>query len=91
MSANHPIDKRMPVWLVWGLLVGASLIGFTLAESHFTAHLAASVAITLAAAKINLVFGQYMDVHWSHRRLRLLLSAWLVVATSILLVGYWLA
>jgi Prokaryotic Cytochrome C oxidase subunit IV len=83
--------REWPVWLVWALLAGASLIGFLLAEGHSDARFAASVAIFLAALKINLVFEQYMDLRWHHRPLRLMLAGWLAVVTATLLGGLWLA
>lgn len=79
----------LPVWLVWAALAGASVAGFVLADGTATAPFAASTAVLLAAAKIHLIFGQYMEVRWKHQPLRSLLSLWLAVVTLILLAGYW--
>lgn len=83
--------REWPVWLVWTILAGASLLGFGLAEGHASARLAASAAVVLAMIKIHLVFEQYMELRWHHRPLRLMLAAWLALVTAILLGGYWLA
>ncbi|MEY2942257.1 MAG: Prokaryotic Cytochrome oxidase subunit [Pseudomonadota bacterium] len=83
--------RQYPVWAVWALLVGASVIGFALAEGLASAQLAASAAIILAAVKIQLVFDHYMELRWCHRPLRQMLAAWLAAVTLILLTGYWAA
>lgn len=83
--------REWPVSLVWAILVGASMLGFWLAEGHASARVAASAAIILAAFKIHLVFEQYMELRWHHRPLRLMLAGWLAVVTATLLGGYWLA
>lgn len=85
---NH---REWPVTLVWAVLVFASLIGFVLVEAHAAPRLAASAAIMLAAIKVHIVFGQYMELRWHHRPLRQLLAAWLAIVTAILLVTCWLA
>ncbi len=81
--------REWPVWLVWTLLVAASLAGFLLAEGYAAPRIAATIAILLASVKIHLVFEQYMELRWRHRPLRLMLAAWLAAVTAILLTGYW--
>ena len=81
----------LPVSLVWALLVIASLASAALAEGNTPPRLGATAAILIAAAKIDLIIGQYMELRWSHRPLRLLLACWLAVVTLILLAGIWLA
>ncbi|MFN3468564.1 MAG: cytochrome C oxidase subunit IV family protein [Novosphingobium sp.] len=81
----------LPVRAVWLILAGASIAGFVLAEGLAPPRIAASVAVLLAAFKIHLVFGQYMEVGWHHRPLRVLLQLWLFAVIAILLAGYWLA
>lgn len=86
-------QKQAPVWAVWAILAGASLTGFALADGHrgnAPAHLAATVAVLLAAVKIHLIFGQYMEIRWQHQPLRTLLTLWLAGVVAILLGGYWL-
>lgn len=89
MTAAAP--RRLPVWMVWAGLAGASLAGFALAEGLAPARTAAMAAVLLAALKIHLIFGQYMDLRWTHQPLRALLAIWLAVVALILLAGYWLA
>ena len=86
---NAAAGGEWPVALVWVVLAGASVAGFALGEGGLPGRIAASVAIVLAAGKIHLVFGQYMELRWSHRPLRQMLGAWLAVVTVILLGGYW--
>ncbi len=81
----------LPVPLVWALLVIASLASAALAEGNAAPHLGATAAILIAAVKIDLIIGQYMEVRVSHRPLRLLLAGWLAVVTLILLAGIWFA
>lgn len=83
-------SREWPVWLVWLLLVLASLGGFFMAEGLVGPKLAASLAFVLAAIKIHVVFDQYMELNWRHRPLRQLLAAWLAVVTAILLGTYWM-
>ncbi len=84
-------SREWPVWVIWAVLAGASVLGFVLAEGYASPPVAATVAIILAALKIHLVFDQYMEVHWGHRPLRPILGIWLAASTVILLIGYWAA
>lgn len=88
MTGDAARTGLLPVWMVWTILAGASLAGFALAEGMATARIASVTAILLAAVKIHLIFGQYMEVRWSHQPLRGLLSLWLAVVTTILIAGY---
>lgn len=83
-------SREWPVRLVWLVLVAASLAGAAMAEGFVPARIAATTAIVLAAVKIHLVFGHYMELRWHHRPLRLLLAAWLAIVTAILLFTCWL-
>jgi Prokaryotic Cytochrome C oxidase subunit IV len=85
-AARH---REWGVWLVCAVLVGATLLGFALAEGLAPARIAASGAILLAALKIHLVFDHYMELRWHHRPLRAALAAWLALVTAILLITYW--
>jgi hypothetical protein len=80
-----------PVAAIWAALAGASLAGFLLAEGLAPPRVAATVAIALVGFKVNLVFGQYMDLPWSQQPLRGLFTAWLAGVCLILLAGYWSA
>jgi hypothetical protein len=88
MQAGHA-KREWPVWLVCGLLVAATLLGFALGEGLAPARIAASAGIVLAAIKIHLVFDHYMELRWHHRPLRQALAIWLALVTAILLVTYW--
>jgi hypothetical protein len=90
MSPQHG-HRRTSVAVIWAVLAVASIAGFALAEGLAPARIAATLAILIAAAKINLIMVHYMDLTWSHTPLRPLLAAWLAVVTLILLGGYWSA
>ncbi|MES2492564.1 MAG: cytochrome C oxidase subunit IV family protein [Pseudomonadota bacterium] len=77
-----------PVSAVWGVLAGASVLGFLFAEGMAPARIAAIAAILLAAFKVNLVISQYMELEWRHRPLRLMMAAWLAAVTALLLGGF---
>jgi heme/copper-type cytochrome/quinol oxidase subunit 4 len=84
-----PGHREWPVWLVWALLVAATLIGFYMAEVHFEPRIATTLAIVLAAVKIHIVFDQYMELGWRHSPLRQILAIWLAAVTVLLLGTYW--
>ena len=79
-----------PVWKVWLLLAAASLAGTLMAEGLVPVRVATTCAFLLAALKIHLIFGQYMELNWRHAPLRHLLAGWLTSVTAILLVCYWI-
>jgi hypothetical protein len=88
MSGAARIKDRPPIFVVWLILAGASLVGFLLAEGLAPARIASSAAIVLAMIKIHIVFDHYMELEWAHRPLRQLLAVWLGIVTLILLGGY---
>jgi hypothetical protein len=83
--------RERPVWAVWMILAGASIMGFLLAEGLAPVRLAATAAVLLAALKIHLVFDHYMEIGWHYRPLRQLLAAWLALVSTILLTTYWMS
>jgi len=82
--------KIGPVWLVWAGLVAASGAGFALAEGMGSARFATGLGLLLAAAKIHVIFGHYMEVGWRHRPLRLILQGWLLAVILILCLTYFI-
>lgn len=89
-SADIP-KREWPVPVVWAVLVVATFGGFVAVESNASARIACSLAVILAALKIHLVFGQYMDLRWHHRPLRPLLAGWLAIVSTTLLAAVWAA
>lgn len=83
-----PHAREWPVKLIWALLAGASVIGFLFAEGMAPARIATIAAFVLAAIKVHLVIVHYMELEWRHRPLRLMLDAWLLVVTAVLLGTY---
>ncbi len=74
---------------VWALLVAATLCSFFLAEGHSAAKVATSGIILIAAIKISLVVGHFMELKWQPRPYRIVISGWLLVVTLIIIGGNW--
>lgn len=79
------------VWIVWLVLVGATLTGYFIVEGNVSAKIAASAAFVLGAFKIHLIFGYFMELEWRHRPVRQILAVWLALVTLFLLTTYWLS
>lgn len=86
---NRVRHREWPVWFVWLTLAGASVAGVLLVEGMVSPAVAATTAFVLAALKINLIFGQFMELAWSHWPVRPLLAGWLTAVTAMLLIAYW--
>ena len=88
--ANGTHIEIWPVWGVWAGLMAASCAGFALAEGVGSAQFATCLGLILAAAKIHVIFGHYMDVTWRHKPLRLILQGWLLIVAAILFITYFI-
>jgi Prokaryotic Cytochrome C oxidase subunit IV len=77
--------------LVWAILVAATLTSWWLAEGHCTATAGSVAVILIAAFKINLVVAHFMDLGWQPAPFRIIVSAWIALATAILIGGLLLA
>jgi heme/copper-type cytochrome/quinol oxidase subunit 4 len=76
---------------VWALLIAATLLSFWLAEGRSGAKIVTTFIILIAAFKINLVIGHFMELKWQPRPLRLILSGWLALVSTLIIVGAWAA
>ena len=76
---------------IWAILVLATLASWLLTEDTQAAKLGATAVILIAAIKINLVIGHFMELNWQPRPYRLVLSGWLLIVTTIIVGGYWAA
>jgi cytochrome c oxidase subunit IV len=84
MTAFRPVH-------VWAVLVAATLVSYFLAEGQAAAKIATTAIMLIAAAKINLVVGHFMDLKWQPRPFRIIISSWLALVTTIIVGGYWAA
>jgi heme/copper-type cytochrome/quinol oxidase subunit 4 len=76
---------------IWLLLIAASLLSWLLTEDSRVARLASTAVIMIAAFKVNLVIVYFMELRWQPAPVRFLLSAWLVLVSTIIIGGYWAA
>lgn len=76
--------------LVWFLLVAVTLASWLLTEETHAVQLGSTAVILIAAFKINAVIGYFMEVRWQPTPWRIVLSAWIALATTIILAGYWI-
>lgn len=81
LLASHPFR-------IWAMLVAVTLAGWFLAEGAGPARIASVAVILIAAFKINLVVGHFMELDWLPRPYRIVLTAWIVVASTIIIGGY---
>jgi Prokaryotic Cytochrome C oxidase subunit IV len=76
---------------IWMLLVVATLVGFALAEGEAAPRIATTAIILIAAFKIHLIIGHFMELKWLPRPFRLILSGWLALVSTIIIGGTWAA
>jgi hypothetical protein len=69
------------------LLCLASIGSFLLFEERHAALATGIVIFAIGLAKVNLVFGHFMHLHFEHRPYRLVLTGWLAVVAAILAAG----
>ena len=85
MNAITDRGPILRIWIVWAVLVAATLVAWTDAEAGRTT-IAALVVLGLATAKIALVMGVYMEVAAAPDWVRIAALAWLVVVALVLTV-----
>ena len=76
---------------IWALLIIASFFSWFVTEDTDFARWGTTAVILIAAFKINLVIGHFMELDWQPRPYRVVLSAWLAVVTTIIIGGNWAA
>ncbi|WP_221793812.1 cytochrome C oxidase subunit IV family protein [Aquisediminimonas sediminicola] len=74
---------------VWALLVAVTLISWVLTEDSDAVRFGATAVILIAAFKINMVIGHFMELQWTPRPFRIVLSLWLILVTTIIIGCYW--
>ena len=75
---------------IWLLLVAATLVSWFVTEDTAAVKLGATAVILIAAFKIHMVVGHFMELGWQPRPFRIIISVWLAVVTTVILGGYWL-
>jgi hypothetical protein len=76
---------------VWAILVIATLLSWFLKGDAVSARIGATAVILIAAFKINLVIGHFMELKWQPAPFRIVVSVWLALVTTIIIGGYWAA
>lgn len=76
---------------VWAILIIATLLSWFLKGDAVSARVGATAVILIAAFKINLVVGHFMELKWQPRPFRIVVSVWLALVTTIIIGGYWAA
>jgi hypothetical protein len=80
---------RLNAVSAWALLVAATVCSGVLTENTHAVRAGATAVILIATFKINLVVAHFMELRWQPRPFRMVVSAWLVLITSIILGAYW--
>lgn len=82
---------RHPVTLAWAMLVIATLVVFTLAESAPRGQAVVVGIVLIAAFKVRLVFLHFMELESGAMPWRAVAEGWVTLVATILLAGYLLA
>lgn len=76
---------------IWAILVAITVLSWLLAEGPLASRFAAGAVIVIAAFKINLVVGHFMELQWRPRPFRIVVTVWLAAVTTIIIAGQWAA
>jgi Prokaryotic Cytochrome C oxidase subunit IV len=81
----------MKPWQVWLLLIAATLTSWLVTEDVAAAKLGSTAVILIAAFKINMVVAHFMELQWQPAPYRIVLSGWILLVSTIIIVGIWAA
>lgn len=84
------VSEWLPKTNVWIILILATLMSLTLAESALTGRVATTAVILIAAFKVRLVLIHFMELESNVQPWRALLELWIGLVSIIILTGYWL-
>jgi heme/copper-type cytochrome/quinol oxidase subunit 4 len=80
---------RKPVSIVWAALMLATCASTWLLSKNAVTREVATVAIMLiAAVKVRLVIGYFMEVRWAPLALRFICDGWLLAVTALIVTVY---
>ncbi len=82
---------RSRATLTWAVLMVLTVASYSVSDNPAIIRAGATAIVLIAAVKIHLVVSEFMELRWAHQPWRLLLSVWTVIATAIVLGGYWFA
>jgi ABC-type uncharacterized transport system permease subunit len=75
----------------WIILVAAALASWLLTERSGTVRIGTSLVMLIAAFKVRLVVGHFMELKYQPRPWRIVFDGWALIVTIIILGGYWIA
>ena len=82
--AKHIKHAGTPVWIVWGVLILATLLSWYLGDGHGATTFAAVAGIVTAFLKVALIGDHFMELRGAPPQLRWLFMAWCVVVPAVL-------
>lgn len=81
---------RLTPTAAWISLIGAALASWALTEQLGAVRFATTAVILIAALKVRLVVGHFMELRAGDLPWRRVFDIWVVAVVAIILGGYWL-
>lgn len=79
-----------PIWLTWGILIGATVLTTWVLTADAVDHRVALIAmLSVAAWKVRLVMTDFIELHRAPLAGRLLFEGWAIVVPLALLILLW--
>ena len=80
---------RKPVSIVWAALMLATCAStWLLSNNSVTPEVATAAIMLIAAVKVRLVIGYFMEVRWAPLALRFICDGWLLAVTALIVTVY---
>ena len=80
---------RKPVSIVWAALMLATCAStWLLSKNSVTPEVATVAIVLIAAVKVRLVIGYFMEVRWALLALRFICDGWLLAVTALIVTVY---
>ena len=86
MKKNKSISTTTVIWII---LIGATIVSFSLVEKFSVARIAVSIAVAIAIFKARLIFIHFMELKRGIIPYRIIYEAWAIIAFIVILGGYW--
>jgi heme/copper-type cytochrome/quinol oxidase subunit 4 len=78
-----------PVSIVWAALMLATCAStWLLSKNAVTPEVATVAIVVIAAVKVRLVIGYFMEVRWAPLALRFICDGWLLAVTALIVTVY---
>ncbi len=81
---KHIKHAGKPVWIVWGVLIVATLLSWYLGDGHGATTFAAVTVIVTAFLKVALIGDHFMELRGAPPQLRWVFMGWCVVVPAVL-------